>query len=215
MILPDHTGYKHPPDELLVRLLDDELDGEEAVLVERHLTSCETCRERFGELRHVSNGFDSFVSSLHPAHSPWERQQLAQALDSVENKTQTAQHSWRMGRSGWGLAVAATLALSVLLLPHWRTVRNPALAGTGLSQTAPAFEVDGETFVALPYSNPDLPLNAPRIVQMQVPISSLADAGIYFEPLGSRLATPDRAVLADVLLGLDGQPLGVHVLSSD
>jgi hypothetical protein len=50
---------------------------------------------------------------------------------------------------------------------------------------------------------------------MQVPVSSLADAGIYVEPVGSRMTAPDHAVLANVLLGLDGQPLGVHVLTSD
>ena len=215
MILPDYMGDQHLPNELLIRLLDDELNGEEAFSAENHLAGCASCHERFGELRRVSNHFDSFVSSLHPAHSAWERQQLAQALDSIENKTQKTEGHWKVGRTGWGLAVAASLALGILLLPHWRKAENLTPAGTDAVQTASAFEVDGETFIALPYSNPDLPLNSPRIVQMQVPVSSLADAGIYLEPVGTRISAPDRAVLADVLLGLDGQPLGVHVLASD
>jgi hypothetical protein len=215
MILPDDTADQHPPNELLIRLLDDELIGEEAVFVENHLTGCAACRERFGELRHVSNSFDSFVSSLHPVHSPWERQQLAQTLDSIEHKTQESKQRWNRGRNGWGLAIAAGLALGVILLPHGRNAGPSTPTENGASQVASAFEVDGETFVALPYSNPDLPLSAPRIVQMQVPVSSLADAGIYLEPVTTRVATPDRAVLADVLLGLDGQPLGVHVLPTD
>ena len=53
------------------------------------------------------------------------------------------------------------------------------------------------------------------MVQMQVPISSLADAGVFVEPTANRMTVPDRAVLADVLLGMDGQPIGVHVLSAD
>jgi hypothetical protein len=78
-----------------------------------------------------------------------------------------------------------------------------------------AFEIDGETFISLPFSNPDLPVNARRIVQMQVPVSSLAEAGIVVEPIANRVAQPDYSVLADVLLGLDGQPLAVHVVSFD
>ena len=215
MIGPDCTGEKHVSNELLIRLLDDELSGEETVFVENHLAGCGACRERFAELRHVSNRFDSFVSSLHPAHSLWERRQLSQTLDSIENKTQAAERRPKAKQLGWGLAVAAGLVLGLTLLPHGKKAGHAVPGGTGASQIASAFEVDGETFVPLPYSNPDLPLNAPHIVQMQVPVSSLAEAGVYFEPLGNRVAAPDRAVLADVLLGLDGQPLGVHVLPSD
>ena len=215
MILPGYVEDKHIRNELLIRLLDDELTGEEVVSVEAHLTSCAICRERFSELRQTSNSFDSFISSVHPVHSVWERQQLAQKLDNIESKTQKTQPRWNTRRMGWGLAVAATLALGMLLLPYWRGVRHLTSAENGTFQTASsAFELDGETFIALPYSNPDLPLSAPRIVQMQVPISSLADAGIYLEPLGNRVLAPDHAVLANVLLGLDGQPLGVHVLTS-
>jgi len=65
----------------------------------------------------------------------------------------------------------------------------------------------------LPYSNPDLPASAPRIVQMQVPVSSLANIGISMEPAVNEILNQDRTVLADVLLGADGQPLGVHVVS--
>jgi hypothetical protein len=216
MILPDFRGDQHLSNDLLIRLLDDELTGEETGFVENHLTGCGYCRERFGALRQVSNHFDSFISSLHPAHSLWERQQLEQALDRIEDKTQTAGWHGKTKQAIWGLAaIAAAVALSVTMLSYGRKARHPASAGSRIFQTASAFEVNGETFVALPYSNPDLPLSAPHVVQMQVPLSSLAEAGIYLEPLGSRVSTPDRAVLADVLLGLDGEPLGVHVLSSN
>ena len=215
MTLPDSQRDQHIPYETLIRWLDDELTGEETVFAETHLTGCEFCRGRFGELRCTSNGFDSFVSSLHPAHSPWERQQLAQALDKAENKAQPLRQGRLIGRIGWGLAIAAALLLSVLRLSPWRKAARVTPVETVSLPAASAIEVNGETFLALPYSNPDLPLSASHIVQMQVPASSLAEAGIYLEPLGSRVAAPDRAVLADVLLGLDGQPLGVHVLSSD
>jgi hypothetical protein len=216
MISPDYTGEEHISNELLIRLLDDELTNEETIATEGHLSGCTFCRERFGQLRHTSNSFDSFISSLHPAYSVLERQELAQKLDSIESKTQQIEGHWNRRRVVWRLAAAAILAFGVLLLPHWRTVEKAVPVETHALQIASsAFEVDGETFVALPYSNPALPLSAPRIVQMQVPVSSLADAGIYIEPSANRVSAPDRAVLADVLLGLDGQPLGVHVLTPD
>ncbi len=214
---PNVTAHEHLLNERLIQLLDDELTGEETTSVKAHLAGCAICRDRFSELRQVSGRFDSFVSNLYPAYSLSDRQQLAQKLDSVESKTQKkvqTRSSWR--QLGWGMALAATLALGVLAFPRWKPWAHLTSTATPLAQTASsAFEVDGEIFVALPYSNPDLPLTSPRIVQMQVPVSSLADAGIYLEPVGSRVSGPDRAVLADVLLGLDGQPLGVHVLTSD
>jgi hypothetical protein len=44
-----------------------------------------------------------------------------------------------------------------------------------------------------------------------VPVSTLASAGIFVEPVASGLT--DHTVLANVLLGIDGQPMGIHVLS--
>jgi hypothetical protein len=122
-----------------------------------------------------------------------------------------------MRRFGWGMALAATLALGIILAPKPKSYSGESaqqaasLPGTGAASSA--IEVDGETFIALPYSNPDLPVSAPRIVQMQVPVSSLTDVGIAVEPVANDLLNQDRAVLADVLLGADGQPMGVHVVS--
>ncbi len=92
-----------------------------------------------------------------------------------------------------------------------RQTRAPGTAGIA----ANLIEVDGETFVPLPFSNPDLVSSGPHVVQMEVPASSLAEAGVVFEPLSSQTLAPDRSVLADVLLGVDGQLLGVHVLNSE
>ena len=50
---------------------------------------------------------------------------------------------------------------------------------------------------------------------MEIPVTSLADAGIVVESVLSRAAQPEQAVLADVLLDVDGQPLGVHVINED
>ena len=214
---PDYIIHEHLPNERLIRLLDDEVTGGEAAAIEIHLAGCDLCRERFTELRRVSSGFDSFISSLHLEYSASERQHLIQKLDRAAVKTPAAESrpNWRW--VGWGAAAAAMLALGIWLLPQQRKVGEHVTPVTShvFQAASSTFEVDGESFVALPYSNPDLPLSAPHIIQMQVPVSSLADAGIYVEPIGNSVSAPDRVVLANILLGLDGQPLGVHVLSAD
>jgi anti-sigma factor RsiW len=117
------------------------------------------------------------------------------------------------GPARWSIAIAAGLLLAVLFLPRPRLSPLPApVTAAGMAQT---FQVSGETFVALPYSNAELPMSALHIVEMQVPVSSLAEAGVIFEPVSIEQANPDRAVLADVLFGLDGEPLGVHVIDAD
>jgi hypothetical protein len=119
-----------------------------------------------------------------------------------------------MRRFGWGMAIAATLALGIVLAPRQKTQgKESSPAQEQATAISSDIEVDGETFIALPYSNPDLAASAPRIVQMQVPVSSLADIGIALEPVSNEVLNQDRSVLADVLLGADGQPLGVHVVS--
>jgi hypothetical protein len=119
-----------------------------------------------------------------------------------------------MRRFGWGMAIAATLALGIVLAPKPKALApESSPAQERAAGVSSAIEVDGETFIALPYSNPDLSSSAPRIVQMQVPVSSLADIGIQLEPLANEVLNQDRSVLADVLLGADGQPLGLHVVS--
>ena len=205
----------HLKDDLLLCALDDELAASEIVRVEAHLSQCDECKRRYQELRSLSGQLESVITSDVPPHSRSERERLAQALEARQPAiaSYTPRTAWR--RLGWGMAIAATLALGVLFGPQWARRGTLEPRATAMPQSTGTFEVDGETFVALPYSNPDLPVGAPHIVQMQVPVSSLADAGVVFEPISTQVSSPDRTVLADVLLGLDGQPLGVHVLSAE
>jgi anti-sigma factor RsiW len=206
---PDHLT-----DDLLVRAMDDELPGGESVALDSHLSRCEECRHRYQELRSLSNRIESTIAAVTPEHSRQERESLARALESREQQIAARPPQKILRRFGWGMAIAATLAVGILFGPQW-THRNKMVFSTGETQASTTIEVDGETFVALPYSNPDLPLTSPHVVQMQVSASSLTDAGVVFEPISSQVSAPDRLVLADVLLGIDGQPLGVHVLSTE
>ena len=205
----------HLSNDLLIRSLDDELVGSELVAVETHVAGCEACRTRQAELRRVSDGWDNFVQSAAAPVAPAEaRLRLLARLQPANARSVPSRPILTLSRFGWVLAAAATLAIGVTYMPLLPQ-SQPAVVSAAQSQPGEAFDVDGETFLYLPYSNPDLPVGGSHVVQMQVPISSLADAGVFVEPLANRVSSPDRAVLADVLLGLDGQPLGVHVLTAD
>ncbi len=210
------TKLSHLNDDLLVRAMDDELPTSEALLVEAHLAACEECRQKCQELRALSLSIETAVAGYIPEGSSEARESLANKLEARESSVIGAPPPKVLQRFGWGMALAATLAIGVLFGPQWTHRSKGMHAASQQAQGNSDIEVDGETFVALPYSNPDLPMSSvPHIVQMQVPVSSLADAGIIFEPISSQVSMPDRSVLADVLLGIDGQPVGVHVLSAE
>ncbi len=210
------TNPDHLKDDLLVRAIDDELSGAEAALFESHLSCCELCGQRYQDLRLVSARVESLVGRIPVPRLDRGRESLIQNLEARERASVISHAPEKvLRRFGWGMAIAAGLAVGLVFAPRTNRSVSSAPSSVSQSQSAGVFEVAGETFVALPYSNPDLPISAPRIVQMQVPVSSLTDAGIMFEPVSTEFSSPDRSVLADVLLGIDGQPLGVHVLSEE
>jgi anti-sigma factor RsiW len=202
----------HFANDLLVRFLDDELSSSDAAAVEQHLNACAECRQRYHDLGAVSKSLENFAGSISPQYAHTERDTLALLL-STEALASTRPPQNVLQRFGWGMALAASLVLGLILAPHFgpRQLKKSLSAPEVQTSTA-LLEVDGETFVPLPYSNPDLPPTT-HIVQMQIPVSSLADAGVHFEAISNEVSGSDESVLADVLLGMDGQPLGVHVLS--
>ena len=194
--------------DLLVRAVDQELSRSEAEWVPAHIAVCTDCRQECEAIETLSGGLRAVVNSADVIGQPSDREQLT-ALQPIRQAPEKV-----LRRFGWGMAIAATLAIGIIVAPKQRVkiVDRPATQQVAAA-ISNAIEVDGETFVALPYSNPDLPASAPRIVQMQVPVSSLANIGISMEPAVNEILNQDRTVLADVLLGADGQPLGVHVVS--
>ncbi len=223
------NGVEHLSNDLLVRAMDDELTGGETLAAERHLASCETCRSRQSELRRVSDGLESFLGAWSSAKASSvagqaseriaeqrNRQQLLAALEGPKQSVPSTAGAGRtLARFGWVLAAAAMLAIGVNYKLNTKATGLETIKAGSVATAVAALEVNGETFTSLPYSNPDLPLGGSHVVQMEVPVASLADAGVMVEPTAARMTSPDRAVLADVLLGIDGQPIGVHVLSLD
>lgn len=205
-----NTG--HLTGDLLVRAIDNEITDDETVEVENHLNQCESCRLEAQRLREMSANLWLLVDSMLLVNISDDRDVLAGEMLAAEQQRAAKQAPERvMKRFGWGMAIAATLALGIILAPKHKPIANAAVP-TGVTLTS-AIEVDGESFIPLPFSNPDLPVAAPRIIQMQVPVSTLAELGVSLEPVANEVTGQDNSVLADVLLGADGQPMGVHVLS--
>ncbi len=203
----------HLTNDLLVGALDGELSNSESALVESHLPDCEHCTQRYAALRLLSVRIESIIAGAAPEILKADREALAERLDSAGiPAARDKSHRSVVRILRWSGGIAAAILLAMLFAPHLVHVSTQSQMAALPSRSA-ALEVDGETFIPLPYSNPDLPMSAPHIVEMQVPVSSLASAGLVFEPVANTAAGAEPSVLADVLLGTDGQPLGVHVLS--
>jgi anti-sigma factor RsiW len=209
----DELAPIHPADDLLIKAVDDELPASDALEVNSHLSACESCRRRYYAIRHLSASIESAVAAPYLELSHEWRARLERRLESSEPAAPVSNTSYLLRRLSWATAIAAALAFVLVFSAQWKRVAKTAAPVAAVQPGA--FEVDGESFVPLPYSNPDLPLNASHVVQMQVPVSSLADAGIVFEPISNEMSASDRSVLADVLLGMDGRPLGIHVLNAE
>jgi anti-sigma factor RsiW len=206
------TSGDHLTSAFLVRAIDDELPESETALVKAHLSQCEQCKQKYQELTLVSSRVETLLGGLAIDASHSEREALKNKLEPQQQPAVSAHSAEKiLRRFGWGMAIAATLAIGITFAPRAKHVSSADQTVASQSHTNETFEVDGETFVALPYSNADLPLNAPHIMQMRIPVSSLAAAGITFEPISNGVSPGEDSVLADVLLGIDGQPLGVHV----
>jgi len=205
----------HPDNSVLIRHLDGELAGEEWLQVDAHLAGCADCQSRQSVFRGLSSGIESVLRQVPAQSSAAERVQLAAKLS--EQASQASSSGVILRRFGWGMALAASLALAVLLMPVANNSRDKSSSGspehTSLASAMTGISVNGETFIALPYSNPELPLNASRVVEMQVPVSALAEAGVAVQPAWS--GNGDGMVAANVLLGIDGQPLGIDVLGTE
>ena len=208
----------HLSQEVILRFLDDEIGASERVAVELHLAQCDVCRGELAVWEGLSLRIDSVVQTTAVPAMSDVRLKLENRLQSKASQAPVPHPSHVLRRFGWGMGIAATLAFGVLLAPRYDLNLFP---DRSLAPNAPVLaqssviEINGETFLPVPSSNADLGTSIPQIVQMQVPVSSLADIGIIFEPVTNRVSSgseTERSVLADVLVGADGQPRGVHVV---
>lgn len=205
----------HLDDALLIAAADRELSAGEAVTVESHLSVCPACRVRFDALGTLSDDLTGVVSALPIQGKSAQRERLAATLTAKEQAPADRVFERALERYGWAIAAAALLAVCILIFQQKARLTKSAGPTVAAHAQMPTIDVNGESFLPLPYSNEDLPLNSSHVVEMQVPLSSLASAGIVLESGAGAMPGMERTALADVLVGMDGQPLGVHVLSVD
>ncbi len=206
----------HLSDAVLVRAIDDELLESEAASVESHLAQCAYCKHKHQKLALFSSRLETLIRDIPVTASNDVRESLNRELELQHPRTPAAHGFGKtLSRFGFGVAAAAALTIAVLFTPHPGKRNRSIAAPVSVSQNIATFEVDGEAFIPVPYSNSSLPVNAPHIVQMRVPVSSLVAEGVNFGPISNEVTRADGSVLADVLLGIDGQPLGVHLSGAE
>jgi hypothetical protein len=186
----------HLSEASLILLLDGELAEDERALAESHVSGCAGCHARMARFRRVSAGIVALHHAPRPARRParwwWLAPAAAAALALV--------WQWR--------PVAPPPAMEmprvVLRTPPAPLPGEPAALVRAVNKVAPR-PAPPRPFIDLPFSDQSLPLDAAPIVRMSIPVESLRLASIrvngHFQ--GER-------VLADVVLGLDGQPRAIR-----
>jgi len=114
---------------------------------------------------------------------------------------------WNYGRK-----VAAGIAIPAGLYVIWtraktssnESTRDDTRSDHTNAAIATVREMPG--FIALPYSQSDVPMEEPVIVRVQIPVSELAVIGMQPAPIAAR----DR-ISADFLVGQDGVARAVRV----
>lgn len=222
--------------EEMVRLLDSELDAVGQARIETHLANCAECLKRYESLAEFSETLSHAIETLPIVVPPAARQRLETAIEQRATITLMRPIRWWP----WA-AVAAGLILVLFLLhsrrsslvgarpaapsiakstplettPASRTIPKPAVAKTRSAAPSASRRVNQDSsfdnaFIRLPYSDPSLPINTADIVRVEIPLSALASSGV----IRTQPGTADALVKADVLLGLDGQPSAIRLVSA-
>lgn len=211
------THAVHLSDDLLIRALDEELTTDERLFAERHLAACPICRERRRQWAELSDRVQDHVAAAPIIAASSARERLAVALgaapDSSVAETRKRRWAWPMA----GIASAAACLLVLLAGPFWKTPQPHVGTHTNLVGSAHALvgdrpEEEGD-FIPLPYSMSEAAPGMERIVRVELPASSLVAEGILPSAIvDSSTIAGDQWVVADLALGLDGQPAGIRLV---
>jgi anti-sigma factor RsiW len=213
------THAVHLSEDLIARIVDNELTPTERLFAERHLAVCTDCRKKRREWAEVAEHVQDLVLGQEPVVPANARQRLVSALaqrhPAAVLTPQEAPAWWKWGAVA---AVAASLAFFVSLPPvrtHLSDVLNPSGTRTQTAATSGVNQFNAEeterNFIPLPYSGVALAEGEEGIVRVQLPASALANEGII--PPGAY--AENSLVDADLLLGLDGQPQGIRLVNAD
>jgi anti-sigma factor RsiW len=181
----------HISSELLMRRLDAELPPEAQPALDAHLAACAECSARYARLRAISGAIDGYSAGLLGPQPSAQRRALVDALESRPApipKTALA-----------ALAIAACLVLAVGIS---LLISKPAV------RPASPVQLATDRFIALPYSDDSLSAEGAVVLQVEVPRSAVALAGI---PVGDGPA--DGRVKAEVIVGADGLARAIRFLN--
>jgi anti-sigma factor RsiW len=160
-----------------------ELDG--------HLATCAECRGHLAKLRAISGGIEAVAAGLVEQPPAGQRRALLAAMERRAGS--------RVKSAYRALAIAASVVLAIgISFINSRPVKRPA----ALTQMA----ADG--FIALPYSDESLSGEGAVVMQVEVPRSAQALAGM---PVSDGPA--DGRVKAEVLVGADGLARAIRFLN--
>lgn len=215
------THAVHLSEDLIARIVDNELTPTERLFAERHLATCTVCRQKRREWAEVAEQVQDLVLEQEPVVPANARQRLVSALAqgapvATASIPQEASAWWKWGAVA---SVAASLAFLLSLPPvrtHMNELLNPfatkvqTATANGAANQASTEETE-RNYIPLPYSGVALAEGEEEIVRVQLPASDLANQGII--PPGAY--AENSWVDADLLLGLDGQPQGIRLVNTD
>lgn len=237
------SDAKHLTEDQLIRAIDSETTPAEKASVETHLAQCDLCVERYESMVDFSNELEKVVeaTAVHVPHGARERlvSALAQAAPVTPFRSGRLPHAWQ-----WVAVAASALVLLFVLgrrqptAPEAGRIVRPqqplpavAPASTPVQPMTPA-RVSRSTapkkprpqmgprralpipeqpaFVPLPYLDNGEPVQTAGVVRVEMKLSMLANAGVIRIMPGAS----DVPVQADLLLGLDGQPYAIRLVSN-
>ncbi|HXE14406.1 MAG TPA: zf-HC2 domain-containing protein [Bryobacteraceae bacterium] len=216
--------------EEMVRLIDSEIDTAAQARVETHLANCAECLKRYEDLAEFSETLSHAIETIPVAVPAAAHQRLEAAMEQRAGITPMRPIRWWQ----WA-AVAAGLVVTLFLLHSRRssfvrvepaapanTEPAPVVAKSNPVEARPVSPVAvhhkprqqssnlDNAFIRLPYSDPSLPINTADVIRVEIPLSALASSGV----IRTQPGTADALVKADVLLGLDGQPSAIRLVSA-
>src|SRR5580658_2493791 len=210
------THAVHIPDGLVAKAVDDELTMDERLFVERHLAVCPTCRERRRQWAELSDRVQDCVLATPVAVPDLSRECLAASvgIPASASPGDVRRRRWILPRAGAAAAVACLVVLGSAGV-FWKTGpwagRRADLSANRAAVVDDIRAEEGD-FIPLPYSEEAVP-GAERIVRVELPLSALVEEGVLSAAaVDSAAVYGDGWVLADVALGLDGQPAGIRLV---
>lgn len=153
----------------------------------------------------------------------WKQTPIPAAIESAVMRRFDRARTRRRAATAGALAIAASIAISILPFPHHRQPSPaPVLVSNRIAAPAPqprpvdtpapprraVAAPQPAAFIAIPYAPPLEAQERATVVRMAFTLPALAAAGL---PVIA--AEPDTLAQADVLVGEDGQPRAIRLVS--